>query len=116
VLWDAAGTLGTRHEVVLTGLASSTTYSVLIAASSAATTRAWAIWSSWGKNQHIGIYIGNGNAISTLVTKSGRLDPPGQGLSGHPLQSVPAHPNHPAHHLAPRRELERSGNPGGSAI
>ena len=37
VLWDAAGTLGTRHEVVLTGLASSTTYSVLIAASSAAT-------------------------------------------------------------------------------
>jgi hypothetical protein len=36
VLWDTAGTLGTRHEVMLSGLASSTTYRVLIAASSAA--------------------------------------------------------------------------------
>ena len=25
----------------------------------------------WGNNQHIGIYIGNGKAISTLTTKSG---------------------------------------------
>ena len=25
----------------------------------------------WGRNQHIGIYIGNGLAISTLVTRSG---------------------------------------------
>jgi len=25
----------------------------------------------WGANQHVGIYIGNGMAISTLVTRRG---------------------------------------------
>ena len=32
----------------------------------------------WGSNQHIGLYIGNGMAISTLVTRSG--------VSIHPVQ------------------------------
>ncbi len=36
VLWDAAGTLGTRHDVTLSGLASSTTYHVTIVAASVA--------------------------------------------------------------------------------
>jgi len=36
----------------------------------------------WGNNQHIGIYIGNGNAISTLVTKSGVSIHPVKGYLG----------------------------------
>jgi cell wall-associated NlpC family hydrolase len=36
----------------------------------------------WGDNQHIGIYIGSGNAISTLVTKSGVSIHPVKGYLG----------------------------------
>lgn len=36
----------------------------------------------WGRNQHIGIYIGNGYAISTLVTKSGVSIHPVKGYLG----------------------------------
>jgi cell wall-associated NlpC family hydrolase len=36
----------------------------------------------WGANQHIGIYIGNGNAISTLVTKRGVAIHPVKGYLG----------------------------------
>ncbi len=36
----------------------------------------------WGHNQHIGIYIGNGKAISTLVTKSGVSIHPVKGYLG----------------------------------
>ncbi len=36
----------------------------------------------WGNNQHIGIYIGNGNAISTLVTKRGVAIHPVRGYLG----------------------------------
>ena len=36
----------------------------------------------WGANQHIGLYIGNGMAISTLVTKSGVSIHPVKGYLG----------------------------------
>jgi len=36
----------------------------------------------WGANQHIGIYVGGGNAISTLVTKSGVSINPVKGYLG----------------------------------
>ena len=36
----------------------------------------------WGHNQHIGIYIGNGKAISTLVTKRGVAIHPVRGYLG----------------------------------
>jgi cell wall-associated NlpC family hydrolase len=36
----------------------------------------------WGANQHIGLYIGNGNAISTLVTKHGVSVHPVKGYLG----------------------------------
>ena len=36
----------------------------------------------WGNNQHIGLYIGNGMAISTLVTKSGVSVHPVKGYLG----------------------------------
>ena len=36
----------------------------------------------WGANQHIGIYIGNGMAISTLVTKRGVAIHPVKGYLG----------------------------------
>ena len=36
----------------------------------------------WGNNQHIGIYIGNGQAISTLITKHGVSIHPVKGYLG----------------------------------
>ena len=36
----------------------------------------------WGSNQHIGIYIGDGMAISTLVTKRGVAIHPVKGYIG----------------------------------
>ena len=36
----------------------------------------------WGNNQHIGLYVGNGMAISTLVTKSGVSLHPVKGYLG----------------------------------
>jgi len=36
----------------------------------------------WGNNQHVGIYIGDGQAISTLVTKSGVSIHPVKGYLG----------------------------------
>jgi len=41
----------------------------------------------WGNNQHIGIYIGNGQAISTLITKHGVSIHPVQGYLGIKLKA-----------------------------
>ena len=41
----------------------------------------------WGNNQHIGLYIGNGQAISTLITKHGVSIHPVQGYLGIKLKA-----------------------------
>ena len=49
----------------------------------------------WGDNQHIGMYIGDGKAISALTTRHGVTIHPVCGYLGSPLQGLPAHGDHP---------------------